>query len=287
MTEPISSRKPATSLTEVLGQTKQAKALVQSAATDLSSVNAILKEELTEPRLAPALAKSETVEENVTEAANTLSEVNRALSAEVRARHQLEDRLLSVEEHARADHYAALHDSLTGLPNRALFRDRLEQALAQARRKRWPVAVLFADLDNFKEINDVLGHSAGDTVLHTIATRLNKSCRAEDTVSRYGGDEFLYLLSDLHDDQNIAMIATKIVNAIRAPCELVVDGATVTRRVGASIGIAVFPRDGNSVDQLIKCADAAMYEAKRTGSGYVFARNAATVGSGLNPLKLQ
>lgn len=143
--------------------------------------------------------------------------MNRALSAEVRARHLLEERLSNVEQHARADHYAAMHDALTGLPNRTLFKDRLEQALAQARRKRWPVAVMFADLDNFKEL---------------------------------------------------------------------VEGAAVTRRVGASIGIAVFPRDGDSVDELVKCADTAMYEAKRTGSGYVIARTASTAINQRKSLKL-
>ena len=272
MTEPLAPADTSASLTEVLGQSTLAKELVQTAATDLSSVNAILKE-ATEPRLAPALAKSEAAEENVNEAAVKLSEVTRALSAEVGARHQLEDRLVDVEQHARADHHAALHDALTDLPNRSLFADRLEHALAQARRKGWQVAVLFADLDNFKEINDVLGHAAGDTVLQIIASRLTKTCRADDTVSRYGGDEFLYLLSDLHDDQNIAMIATKVVNAVRAPLELLVDGVSVTRHVGVSVGIAVFPRDADSADALISRADAAMYEAKRTRTGYVFAHN--------------
>lgn len=259
------------SLTDVLGQSRHVKELVQTAATDLASVNGVLKEEKKTANLATAIAKSESVEESVHDAAKKLSVVNRALTAEVRARHQLEDRLAAVERHARADHFAALHDALTGLPNRTLFIDRLEQCLAQARRKGWWVAVLFADLDNFKAVNDVLGHAAGDEVLKSVAMRLQKTCRAEDTVSRYGGDEFLYLLADVRDEQNIAMIAAKVVRSICTPCELVINGAKVQQQIGASIGIAVYPRDGDSVEALIRHADEAMYEAKRVGSSYAFA----------------
>jgi diguanylate cyclase (GGDEF)-like protein len=165
-----------------------------------------------------------------------------------------------------------LHDQLTGLPNRMLFRDRLEHGIAQAKRHRWNLAVMFVDLDNFKSINDTYGHQAGDAVLQTVARRLAHTTRNDDTVSRYGGDEFLYLLTPLQEQKDIAIIAAKIHKSIQAPCEVRVGEVIVNLSLDASIGISVFPRDGATAAALITCADEAMYGAKENKSGIAFAQ---------------
>jgi diguanylate cyclase (GGDEF)-like protein len=153
-----------------------------------------------------------------------------------------------------------------------LFNDRLEHGIAQATRHGWMLAVLFVDLNEFKGINDVHGHQAGDAVLKSIASRLAHSTRHEDTVSRYGGDEFLCLLTPLREQKHIAMIAAKILAAIHAPCEVRGPDGPVHLQVGGSIGISVFPKDGASCAELIRRADEAMYEAKAMKSGFAFAR---------------
>jgi diguanylate cyclase (GGDEF)-like protein len=152
-----------------------------------------------------------------------------------------------------------------------LFKDRLEHGIAQAKRHRWMLAVMFVDLDGFKNINDTHGHQAGDAVLHAVATRLAHNARTDDTVSRYGGDEFLCLLTPLHAQKDISMIAAKILEAIRAPCEVRVGDALLTLNLEASIGISVFPHNGDTAAALIKRADEAMYGAKEKKSGFAFA----------------
>jgi diguanylate cyclase (GGDEF)-like protein/PAS domain S-box-containing protein len=157
--------------------------------------------------------------------------------------------------------YLAHHDLLTGLPNRALLLDRLEFILASARRRDAQVAVLFIDLDNFKTVNDSLGHVAGDALLKVVATRIEKALRTMDVVSRHGGDEFLVVLPDIENDQAPIPVAEKLMAAISEPVEL--EGQSLS--VSPSIGISVFPRDGVTPDTLIKNADAAMYLAKERG----------------------
>ncbi len=218
-----------------------------------------------------ALEKSEIVENKVQEASDALSVVNRALEAQVRERHVLEHQLATVTEQEEVARHAALHDALTGLPNRALFNDRLEHGLAQAKRHNWTMAVMFMDLNDFKIINDTYGHDVGDNVLQTIAGRLKENTRGDDTMSRYGGDEFLYLLLEIGNEQNVIFIAKKIIQAIQAPQEVSVADGSVSLTISASIGISVFPKDGTTAEALIKNADKAMYEAKRTKSGYAFA----------------
>lgn len=168
--------------------------------------------------------------------------------------------------------HAALHDVLTGLPNRALFKDRLDHGLAQARRQGWGLAVLFVDLNGFKAINDTQGHDVGDAVLQAIAQRLKDNTRGEDTVSRYGGDEFLYLLTRIQDTANITTVAEKVVQSVQAPNDIRLREKTFTARVKASVGIATFPNDGTTAEQLIERADEAMYRAKRAGAVLAFAR---------------
>ena len=268
--------KPPKSLNKVLDQSEQVKDLVAEAAEELASVNTALKQEITErnpqPGVESAIEKSEAVEGKVQDASEKLSVVNLALKAEIKERHALEDQLAAVTEQGEADRHAALHDALTGLPNRALFNDRLEHGLAQAARHSWTLAVMFVDLDDFKIINDTLGHDVGDSVLRIIAERLKENTRSDDTVSRLGGDEFLYLLMEVPNEEDVTLIAQKLIKSIQAPCNVVKSGLTISLSVSASIGIASFPRNGTTAAMLIKSADTAMYEAKQTKSGYAFAR---------------
>jgi len=266
----------AKSLDHVLGQNEQVEGLVAASVEDLASVNLALKQELAGgdvgPGIKSALVRSEAVEEKVQEASEKLSDVNQALKVEVEERGNLEAELAAVKEQGEADRHASLHDLLTGLPNRALFNDRLEHGLAQARRHGWTLAVMFVDLDDFKTINDSYGHDAGDAVLRTIADRLRESTRNDDTVSRHGGDEFLYLLMEIKGEGDARAIADKLIETIRAPCHLVVGGHGFSRSIRASIGISLFPNHGATAEALINQADAAMYEAKRNRSGFSFAK---------------
>jgi diguanylate cyclase (GGDEF)-like protein/PAS domain S-box-containing protein len=157
--------------------------------------------------------------------------------------------------------FLAHHDPLTGLPNRALILDRLEFMLAGARRRGSHVAVLFVDLDNFKTVNDSLGHAAGDTLLRAVAERITAALRRGDSVARLGGDEFLVVLADLESGEAASPVAEKLIAAISQP--LLIDGQVVS--TSPSIGISVFPRDGNGSDALIRNADVAMYLAKERG----------------------
>jgi diguanylate cyclase (GGDEF)-like protein len=152
-------------------------------------------------------------------------------------------------------------DELTGLANRALFRDRLAQALARARRKGERTALLFIDLDGFKAVNDTLGHAAGDEVLRLAATRFRCAVRASETLARFGGDEFVVLIEGLAEAAGARRTAQRLVAAMRAP--FTIDGKEV--RVTPSIGIAVFPDDGGDGDELLLNADRAMFRAKRSG----------------------
>ena len=157
----------------------------------------------------------------------------------------------------------AFTDALTGLPNRTLFNDRVTQGLAIASRRNGPMAVCFLDLDRFKVINDSLGHDVGDRVLISVAERLRLCLRDEDTLARLGGDEFAILLPEVSDARGASSVAEKLLSALVAP--QLINGHELT--VGASIGIALFPDDGNDVQSLLRSADAAMYSAKATGRG--------------------
>jgi diguanylate cyclase (GGDEF)-like protein len=155
----------------------------------------------------------------------------------------------------------ANHDALTGLPNRLLARDRFEQAASHAQRSQSKAALMFLDLDNFKTVNDSLGHAAGDALLCDVAARLLASVRANDTVSRQGGDEFLIVLGDLADEDAVAAIAVKLVEQLATP--FVISGLEITAT--CSLGIALFPDNGKDFDNLLKHADMAMYQAKDSG----------------------
>lgn len=157
--------------------------------------------------------------------------------------------------------HLAQHDFLTNLPNRVLLNDRVAQAISLAKRRGTHLAVLFLDLDNFKHINDSLGHSTGDMVLQSVATRLRACVRASDTVSRQGGDEFVVLVTEDRFTENAAQIADKILAALAAPHIIGEHELHVT----TSIGISVYPADGQDAEALLKNADTAMYSAKEKG----------------------
>ena len=157
--------------------------------------------------------------------------------------------------------HMAHHDFLTGLPNRFLLNDRLEQLLAATRRNQARFAVLFVDLDRFKNVNDTLGHNIGDRLLCVVAERLSGLLRRSDTISRQGGDEFIVLLSEIDGPSDTAHVAHKIIKALSEPCRF--DGQELT--VTPSVGIAIAPDDGDDSDTLLKHADLAMYEVKRRG----------------------
>jgi diguanylate cyclase (GGDEF)-like protein len=158
--------------------------------------------------------------------------------------------------------HQAFHDPLTGLPNRALLDDRLEQAIAQAQRTSRRVAVLFLDLDRFKSINDLHGHDSGDRVLKEVARRFSAALRSADTLARLGGDEFVAIIPQVDTPLAIAAVVDKLQAALLPPFSI--DGCRV--HLGVSVGCAVFPDDGLSPEALLESADAAMYQHKHRGA---------------------
>ena len=170
----------------------------------------------------------------------------------------------------RIEHLAH-HDTLTGLPNRLLFNDRLTQAISRAKRDASRFALLYLDLDKFKPVNDTLGHNAGDELLRMTAERIRQQVRESDTVARVGGDEFTVILSDITNYANVASVASKIIAALSKSYYLERQKQHVD--IGTSIGIAVYPDHALDHDTLVKFADASMYKAKSQGSCYVFFDN--------------
>jgi diguanylate cyclase (GGDEF)-like protein/PAS domain S-box-containing protein len=171
--------------------------------------------------------------------------------SDITARKQAEERLVHV----------AHHDALTDLPNRVLLMDRLNQLIKAARRSKSKVATVFIDLDRFKEVNDSLGHDAGDVLLQTLTKRLSNAMRNEDTLARIGGDEFVAVFHDLRDIQNVGLLAQKLLSRLAEPITLSGYELTVT----ASMGISVYPDDATNGQEMIRNADAAMYQAKGAG----------------------
>ena len=180
----------------------------------------------------------------------------------IRVHNLLEVRLLheAARDHGKAQESLALTDPLTGLPNRRLLVDRVSMSLVRARRDQSAMAVLYLDLDGFKEINDRLGHGAGDALLKMVAGRLSAAVREEDTVARLGGDEFVIVLH-LSGDADAGPVASKIIKAVSQPYDI--EGQAVGITISA--GVALYPVHGEDAETLMKSADLALYEAKRSG----------------------
>jgi diguanylate cyclase (GGDEF)-like protein/PAS domain S-box-containing protein len=173
-------------------------------------------------------------------------------------------RNITDRKHAEARlRHMALHDTLTGLPNRALLEDGIGRAIAMAHRNHKCVAVLMLDLDRFKNINDSLGHHAGDLVLQAVASRLKNGLRESDIVARLGGDEFVIVLPSANGKEDVERVAQKVIERMVEPFQI--DGTNL--RVGVSIGICEYPADGENSESLLQCADAALYEVKKEGRG--------------------
>lgn len=271
------------SLGRVLGRSRKIKVAIKQAAGRLTTATSVLKRgkraSSTAHAVERAIAQYEDVENEVAKAADDLSQVNAAIAVEVAERVGIESELADtridlaeaqvnlaearddLSEAKAGEHEAlqlALHDTLTGLPNRALFDQGLEHGLIQARRHGWGLAVLFIDVDDFKGVNDAYGHHVGDDVLLMVAERLQSFVRAEDMVCRWGGDEYVCLLLEVAREEDVTRLARRMINRIAEEFEA--DGATLS--TGCSIGIAMYPRDGDSADDLLKSADEAMYRAK-------------------------
>jgi two-component system cell cycle response regulator len=185
------------------------------------------------------------------------------VEVKTRIRNMLEVRLLykQVEHYSHEMETLALYDALTGLPNRRLLMDRLSLSIAHAHRNKSTMAVLYLDLDRFKQVNDSLGHDAGDMLLNMVAARLTATVRQEDTVARLGGDEFVIALWELTQVDDVANLASKVVQDLSKP--YLIQGHDV--HISASVGVGIYPMHGEDGETLMKRADMSMYEAKRMG----------------------
>ena len=277
------------SLRRVLNQNKKIKKTVKQAANELTSINEVLQQgikvNIPVRTIEEAITQNEDVEHKVAGAADDLHQVNIELAKEVAERVVIESELADTktdlaevrddlsksqakEEETRK---FTLRDALTGLPNRVSFEQHFDRGLSQAKRHGWGLAVLFIDVDKFKSINDSYGHGLGDKVLLMMANRLQSFIRDEDTVSRWGGDEFVCLLLEVKQEADVTRLAEKMVNRIAAACEF--NGIVLSIR--ASIGIAIYPADGETADILFKNADTAMFKAKGTEKRVVLFRESA------------
>jgi diguanylate cyclase len=267
-------------LENVLDKNKKIKEYVEQFASELNSVNKVLHKGLKvivpSEIMKEAVTQNKKVEHKVRKAVDDLIQVNTELAKEVAKRvndeyiladtktrlAEVNDDFLKSQEKEEEARKLALHDPLTHLPNRALFEQVLDQGLILAKRHDWGLAVLFIDIDNFKHFNDQYGHDLGDKILLMVANRLQACIRKEDTVSRWGGDEFVCLLSEVKVDADVARLAEKMVTWIAEAWEF--NGAV--HSIITSIGIAFYPTDGETAEILFKNADKAMYKAKRTKS---------------------
>ena len=270
------------SLERVLKKNEKIKETVKQAASELTSVNEVLKQgkgvKVPAQIIKEVITQNKEVEYKVAKAAGDLHLVNAELVKEMAERVVLESELADArddlsksqikEEETRK---SALQDALTGLPNRVLFEQNLDNGLIQAKRHSWGLAVLFIDIDKFKSINDTYGHDMGDKVLVMVADRLKSAVREEDMISRWAGDEFVCLLFEVKQEADVTRLAENMVNRIAETCEF--NGTALS--VNVSIGIALYPADGKTADILFKHADSAMYKAKGTEKRVVLYRESA------------
>ncbi|MDP2713743.1 GGDEF domain-containing protein [Rheinheimera sp.] len=261
------------SLHSVLKKNEAIKKDISTAAGELGSVNdALNQDQAPVAVIQQALKQNEDAEVIVAKAANDLKRVNIKLTNEIATRIGIEseldevktdlasmrDDLLLSKQTEKAALHSALTDKLTGLPNRASFDQALAHGLAQAKRHGWSLAVLFIDVDKFKGINDAYGHEAGDQVLLAVASRLQAYIRDGDIVSRWGGDEFVCLLLEVKQENDVLRLAKQLVEHVAQPFAL----HQQTLHIHISIGIAIAPQDGDTAQELLKRADSAMYQAK-------------------------
>ncbi|MBK8639599.1 MAG: GGDEF domain-containing protein [Chromatiaceae bacterium] len=271
------------SLGRVLKKNETIKKTVKKAASDLTFVNEVLKQEnVPDQIMKQALSQNQNVEQKVAEAADDLKLVNVELAEEIAERIVVESELAdtktdlaeALDDLSRAQvkteeaQQIALQDALTGLPNRVSYEQHLDHGLIQAKRHDWGLAVLFIDIDKFKNINDSYGHDLGDQVLLMVANRLKSFVRDEDIVSRWGGDEFVCLLFEVKQKAEVTRLAEEMIIRIAEAFEF--NGIVLS--ISASIGIATYPADGDTADVLFKKADTAMYKAKGTEKRVVLFR---------------
>jgi diguanylate cyclase (GGDEF)-like protein len=197
-------------------------------------------------------------------AALAAGEILKIPSLPFKEANEMRSALISAGEKMMRHQYAAHHDSLTGLANRGLFTHQVEQAMVLCRREKASMAVLFIDLDAFKAVNDTLGHATGDDLLRSVADRLRHAVRESDVVARFGGDEFAAMLMRV-DANGAIRCAEKIIAALSAPYAMERGEA----KIGASIGVAIYPDAAEEAEELMQVADEAMYDAKHAGKGGV------------------
>lgn len=280
----VSSESPM-AVDRALEKSHEVKAKVEACAEGLAATNESVKQDIaagvTVLSATQTLAGSEVVEAKVQECADDLEVVTETLARGIADIKQVENELAQSQTdlldtqialaQAQADEkeatLRALHDAATGLPNRVLFNDRLEHAIALADRHGWRLAVMFMDLDGFKSVNDDHGHAAGDTVLLEVARRLSHNARDEDTVCRNGGDEFLYLMMNPDGRTSVEHKVTAVLTDIAQP----IDASGQSIVVRASCGIALYPENGTTGEDLVRMADTAMYRAKSAAGGFAFA----------------
>jgi diguanylate cyclase (GGDEF)-like protein len=195
-----------------------------------------------------------------------IDQLETELDAARRALAVAKSAIIAMQSAERSARYLAMHDELTSLPNHRFFCQRLAQAMTGARGSQPSLAVLYFDLDGFKQLNDTHGHHVGNELLRIIGSRLSRAVRAEDFVSRLGGDEFACLIDGTPIRSQLATLADQLYDVVKAPLRI----AGLDLAVRASIGIAIAPRDGDSADDLMQHADCAMYRAKRRGTGREF-----------------
>jgi diguanylate cyclase len=257
-----------------LSFSKEKKAKVEQ----ISSIETVAKQKRKSSHqyltIEESIAQNDEAEQRLAKAIEDLQMVNAELAKQIAARIDLELELkqakrdlfnisadLSKSQEKEKDAlHIALHDSLTGLPNRLLLEQRLDHGLTQARRHGWKLAILFIDLDKFKNINDSYGHDIGDKLLLSVAKRLQSCVRGEDMVSRWGGDEFICLLLNIKHESDVISLANKMIEKISQKYNF--DGTMVS--ICATIGIAICPMDGETAEVLFKKVDLAMYRSKGT-----------------------
>jgi len=210
-------------------------------------------------------------------------EIRKRITIYEESNSELKKSAKALEEQKDAYKELAFYDTLTRLPNRVLFYDRLKHSIDKSKRKKNKLAVLFLDLDNFKEINDSLGHYIGDLILQIVAKRLEKKIRKSDTLARLGGDEFTLILEDLYNLSKIGEIAHSLIQVVSEPIKIKEHELYVT----VSIGVSIYPDDAEDIDNILKCADAAMYSAKKEGCNLIHFYEKEMTDESLERLKLE